>query len=421
MQILLKQVKIIDPTSSHHGQIKDILVQQGKITSIRNNIPFKGRTLQVDDAQVSPGWIDIGTWIGDPGFEQVEVLETASQAANHGGYTSLVMLPNTAPAVDNKSAVEYIRNQSSFLPTHIYPTGAVSQGCHGDELAELMDMHSVGALAFTDGMVPVQNSGLLLKALEYVKLFNGLVINSPHSRELVSDGQIHEGEVSVALGLRGIPALSEVMMVKRDIDLARYAGSRLHLLNVSTAESVDQVRKAKQEGLDVTCSVAVTNLLCTDHQVSTFDVNYKVMPPLRGETDRKALIAGLRNGIIDFVTSNHRPVAVEQKNLEFAFADFGISGLETAYHVLLKALGRNTSPSRIIEKLAITPRRIFNLAIPTIERNQTAELTIYSQKGDLTLTHSSMRSRAKNNPFLNEVLPGRVIGVISKNQCQLFD
>ncbi len=421
MQILLKQVKIIDPTSPHHGQVRDILVKDGKIASIRKNISSAGRSFQIENAMVSPGWMDVGTWIGDPGFEQVEVLQTASQAASRGGFTSLVMLPNTAPVMDNKGSIEYVKNQSRPLLTNVYAAGALSQGCQGIELAELMDMHSAGAIAFTDGTASVQHSGLLLKALEYVKIFGGLIMNSPMSSDLSTEGQIHEGEVSVALGLRGITGLSEVLMLKRDIDLLRYTGSKLFVSNVSTAESVNHIRAAKQEGLQIFCSVPALNLLCTDEQVSTFNVNYKVMPPLRSELDRKALLGGLKDGTIDCVASNHRPVDVEHKNLEFAYADFGISNLETAFQIMIKALGKKTNLSKLVNCLAIKPRKILGLAIPSIKRGNLAELTLFSTDETQKLTTSQMHSRSSNNPFLDETLPGKVYGVMANDHCQLFD
>ena len=420
MQVLLKQVKIIDPTSPFNGQVKDVLVRNGSIESIRNNITARVTKIQQAGACISPGWMDIATWIGDPGLEHVETIGTASQSASKGGYTSLAMMPNTSPVIDSKSSIEYIRNRSTSLLTHIIPLGCVSQRSEGIELAELVDMHQAGAVGFSDGKLPIQNTGLLLKALEYVKIFSGIILNHPHTHDLAPEGFIHEGDVSVALGLRGIPTLSEVLMLKRDIDLLRYTGSRLHVLNVSTAAGVEQIRMAKTEGLSITCSTPALNLLCTDEQVATFDSNYKVLPPLRSRRDQKALRKGLTDGTIDCITSNHRPVDVEHKNLEFAYADFGISNLETAFHITLKSLGRRVNLARLINKLSISPRQILDIPIPTIDRGKTAEITMFTTEGTTLIKSDKWRSRSKNNPFINQEMPGKVLAVLAKDRVEKF-
>ncbi len=419
MQILLKQVKIVDPTSSLHGQIKDILIKNGRIEAIRNRISESVKSYHYPGACISPGWIDVGTYIGDPGMEQVETLESASYAGSRGGYTTLVMLPNTLPVIDTKSGIEYIRAKQTRLVTHILPMGALSRGCKGIELAELIDLHKNGAVATTDGLQSVQNPGLLLRALEYVKIFGGLILNHPSTAGIVSEGLMHEGPVSVSLGLRGFPAISEELMIKRDIDLVRYSKSRLHFLNISTAKAVELIRQAKEEGLRISASVAALNLLCTDEELLRFDANYKVIPPLRSEDDRKALLKGVRDGTIDLVTSNHRPVEPERKQLEFAYAEFGISSLETTFSTMLRALGKRTSVSRLVEIMAIRPRNILGLPIPSIERGQEAEMTLFNPD---TNTHfTSLKSLSKNNPFLGRELPGRVLGIVSKGQIELAE
>ncbi len=420
MQLLLKQVKIIDPTSPHHRQVKDVLIKNGKIEAIRNQISSSASKFSVDGALASPGWCDIGTWIGDPGYEQVEILETAVRAANRGGFTSMAMLPNTKPVLDSKSALEYIYHKSDRLSAEVLPIGAVSQSCAGEDLSEMVDLHHAGAIAFTDGTNQIQNAGLLMKALQYAKLFDGLVINQPQTAGITPEGYMHEGRISVALGLRGIPAISEVLMVKRDLDLLRYTKSRLHILNISTAESVACIRAAKEEGLAVTCSVPALNLLHNDEAVASFDANYKVLPPLRDEIDRQALIDGLKDGTIDCITSNHRPVDPEHKDLEFAYAEFGISNLETAFSISLKALGRRLSPTRFVEYWAIRPRKVLDLPIPTIERGNPAVITIFNPDAEQTVDAKEMESRSKNNPFVGTSLPGRVLGIVTKDQWQQF-
>ena len=420
MQLLLKQVKIVDPTSAHHNQVKDVLINKGKIEAIRNRISAKSKVFRVQGACISPGWMDVGSFIGDPGHEEIETLSTASQAASKGGFTSLAMLPNTQPAIQSKAEVEYVIHRAAPLITNIYPLGALTMGCKGQDMAELVDMHFAGAVAFTDGKKSIQDAGVLLRSLEYVKIFKGLVINQPATRGLTPGGIIHEGPVSVSLGLRGLPDLSEVLMIKRDIDLLRYSGSALHIMNVSSEGGLSLIADAKEEGLQLTCSVAVQNLLETVDRVAGFDAQYKVIPPLRSEKDRKALLAALSSGTIDFVNSNHRPVNIEGKKLEFAYADFGISALETAFSMLLKACGRPKKLDRLIEALSINPRKALGLPIPTVSRDGIAELTLFHPDQSTSYTGKDFASKSKNNPYIGMEMPGRVLGVINKDQSTLY-
>lgn len=421
MQLLLKQVRIIDPTSTYHNQVKDVLINKGKIEAIRNQISSKSQVFKVPGTCISPGWMDVGSFIGDPGHEEIETLDTASQAASKGGFTSLAMLPNTQPSIQSKAEVEYVIHRAAPLITNIYPLGALTVGCKGQDMAELVDMHYAGAVAFTDGKKSIQDAGVLLRSLEYVKIFNGLVINQPATRGLTPGGIIHEGPVSVSLGLRGLPDLSEVLMIKRDIDLLRYSESTLHIMNVSSEGGLSLIADAKDEGLQLTCSVAVQNLLETVERVAGFDANYKVIPPLRSEKDREALLAALSNGTIDFVNSNHRPVNIEGKKLEFAYADFGISALETAFSMLLKACGRPKKLDRLVEALSIKPRKALGLPIPSISRGGVAELTLFHPDQSTTYEVKDFASKSKNNPYLGMEMPGRVLGVINKDQSALFN
>ncbi|MCB0669022.1 MAG: dihydroorotase [Saprospiraceae bacterium] len=420
MQLLLKQVKIIDPTSSNHQQVKDILIEDGVIQAIRNSITKDVETVKVEGACVSPGWMDIGAYVGEPGFEQDETLETLSAAASRGGYTSVAVLPNTRPALHSKSEINFIlKNAGDFL-TEIIPLGAVTRDCAGEDMAELIDMRKSGALAFTDGKHPIQNAGILLRAFEYVRTFDGIVLNHPHQSGVSPEGLIHEGPVSVSLGLRGLPDVMEVMMLKRDIDLLRYSDSRLHVHNISSALCLPIIAAAKEEGLNVTCSVPALNLEAPVDRIADFNVNYKVLPPLRTEKNRLSLIEALKDGVIDFVTANHRPVDVETKKVEFPYADFGISSLETTFGSITKAFGRNRNLTLIVEALAINNRNIFGLDIPSVERGKKAELTIFHSGLSTTYLKQSFGSKSKNNPYLDQELPGKVLGVINKDRKQLF-
>ncbi len=283
----------------------------------------------------------------------------------------------------------------------------------------MLDMHQAGAVAFTDGLRPLQSTGLMMRALEYVRMFNGLIVNTPDQSDLTLNGQIHEGTLSTSLGLRGVPPLQETLMLKRDIDLLRYANSRLHVLNISTEASLSLIMAAKQEGLDISCSVAALQLEATQDQIGCFDTNYKVWPPLRTENDRQSLIRGVRDGHIDFVTANHRPVDPEGKMVEFDQAQFGVSSLETTYSTLVKAWGKSRSQTSLIEALAIRNRRVLGLEIPTIEKGRTADLTVFSPSMNTTYVRETFASACQNNPFIDQELPGRVLGIVHKGQSTL--
>jgi dihydroorotase len=421
MQLLLKQVKIIDPTSSSHQQVKDILIKDGVIEAIRNTVSKDVRTLKVEGACVSPGWLDVGAFAGEPGFEHVETLESLSEAAAKGGFTSVAVVPNTQPTLHSKSEINFILKNATSLITTILPLGAITRDCGGAEMAEIIDMHHAGAIAFTDGKKPVQNAGVLLRALEYVKAFGGLIVNHPNQTGVSPDGLIHEGIISVSLGLRGLPDVMEVLMLKRDIDLLRYSDSRLHVLNISSKDCLPIVADAKAEGLDISCSVPALNLEAPVDRIGDFNGNYKVLPPIRSEENRLALIEALKDGTIDFITSNHRPVDIEAKKLEFAYASFGISSLETSYGSISKAFGRNRGLTQIVQALAINNRRIFGLEIPSIERGNPAEITIFHPGLNTNYEQSRFASKSKNNPYLGHELPGKILGVVNKGMMRLFD
>ncbi|MCU0346913.1 MAG: dihydroorotase, partial [Saprospiraceae bacterium] len=300
MQLLIKNATLVHPSSKHDGAKTDILIENGKIHSLGTGL--SAGTATVFDAKgacVSPGWLDLGTLIGDPGHEHREDFSSAGKAAAAGGYTAIACLPNTVPALHSKSEIQYVRSRSVASLVDFLPIGAVTQDCAGKDFTEMYDMQAAGAVAFSDGKKPLQDSGLMLRALQYVKPFDGVILNRPHDRSMAPGGQMHEGTMSTSLGLKGVPALAEELMLRRDIYLAEYTGSRLHVLNISTAGSVQLVREAKAQGLQVTASVAAMNLACDDHLLSEFDPNWKVMPPIRELSDMEALQAGLADGTID--------------------------------------------------------------------------------------------------------------------------
>lgn len=400
---------------STENRKQDILIHNGRIESIEEHISTpKGATVwESPNLCVSPGWLDVGVYAADPGYEHREDLNSAAAAAAAGGFTAMACFPNTDPALHTKSEILYVKNKAKDLPVHCYPIGAVSQGCEGKDMAELFDMHAAGAVAFSDGKRAVQDAGLLLRALQYAKAFNGLIINVPHHKTIAAGGQMHEGLMSTSLGLKGLPALAEELMVQRDLSLLEYSGGRLHIHLISTAKSVALVRAAKKAGLPVTCSVAVANLCFTDGKMADFDSNWKVVPPLRGDSDVKALLEGLMDGTIDFICSNHTPWHEEAKNLEFTYADFGMIGLETTFALCQTFLSNTLNIRELVEKLSLAPRRVLGLDVPQIAVGQRAEITVFDPGTEWVLDEKDIRSKSKNTPFIGQTFKGRVLGVFS--------
>ena len=413
MGILLQQARIIDGKTE--SQPQDILIREGRIAAIAPNIPVEAgmEVWTSPHLCVSPGWIDVGVQTGDPGFEHRENLQTVAQAAAKGGFTAIAPFPNTNPAIHSKSEILYIKNNTAHTGVHFYPIGAISQECAGKDLAELYDMHTAGAVAFSDGKKAVQDAGLLLRAMQYVRAFNGLVINEPHHKTIAGAGQMHEGAISTSLGLKGLAALAEEMMIQRDLSLLEYAEGRLHIHLLSTAKSVALIRAAKKAGLSVTCSVAVVNLFFTDEQLRDFDSNWKLLPPLRTQSDADALQEGLADGTIDFIVSNHSPWDEEAKNLEFPYAEFGMIGLETLFP-LCCTFGKNKlALPLLVEKLSLAPRRILGLPVPAIQEGAAAELTVFDPFETFTFTQEHIGSKSHNTPFVGQTFQGKVLGTVT--------
>lgn len=414
MRTILKNVRIC--TGDQITGPQDISIRDGVIEAVGKDLPAEDgadvRTFE-GEAYVSPGWFDVGIQTGDPGFEHREDLPSAARAAAAGGFTAVACFPNTNPAVDNKSAIVYIQNKTAGGAVTFHPVGAVSTHAEGKDLAELYDMHAAGAVAFSDGSRPVQDAGLLLRALQYVQAFNGLIIHQPHHKSIAAGGQMHEGIVSTMLGLKGIPALGEEVTVQRDLSLLDYAGGRLHLHLLSTRKGVELVRAAKAAGLPVTASVAVANLCFTDEQLAGFESDWKVLPPLRDAVHREALLEGMADGTIDFICSNHVPWDSEAKNLEFPFAEFGMIGLETAFALCRTFLGNELSVETLVQKWALAPRQVLGLPQPEIKPGARADLTLFDPEMSWTFTERHIRSKSQNTPFMGQAFKGKVLGIVN--------
>lgn len=417
MKILIRKAYIIDPSSPFHHTVQDIFIENNAIAQVGSGLQAEAdQVIDVSGLHVSPGWVDVFAHFNDPGYEFKETLDTGAAAAAAGGFTHVFVIPNTKPAIDSKSQVEYIRRKSASLPVNIHPIGAITKNTDGKELAEMYDMHASGSIAFSDGVHPIQSSGLLLKALQYVRAFNGVVMQIPDDTTVGTYGLMNEGIVSTRLGLPGKPAMSEELMVARDLKLARYTESRIHFTGISSAKSLEYVQRSKHGGIEVTASVTPFHLYFTDEDLVEYDTNLKVLPPVRTAKDRNALREAVLNDVIDCIATHHQPHEWDSKTCEFEHARFGMIGLETCFG-LLRAIG--IPADKFVQLAASNPRRIFGLPAATVKQGEAADLTLFLPDETFTLEERHIRSKSKNTPFIGKQLTGRVIGIINGDKLFL--
>jgi dihydroorotase len=419
MNIVLKKITISDAKSPFNGLVKDVLISNGIITKIDDNITLEtDKIVAGENLLLSPGWVDIFSNFCDPGYEFKETLNSGAATALSGGYTSVFTLPNTSPIVATKSQVEYIVNANQHLPITIYPLGAITKNIEGKELAEMYDMQNSGAIAFSDGLKPVQNAELVLKALQYIKATNATLIQMPIDATIGKHGLMNEGIHSTQMGLQGIPSIGEHLIIQRDIELLRYTNSKLHITGISTAKSVEMIQDAKAEGLNITCSVTPYHLFFCEEDILNYDTNLKVNPPLRSRADMMSLRNAVTDGTIDCIASHHAPQDWDNKVCEFQNASFGMIGLQTTFTALQTVLPELCN-ERLTQLFSTNARNIFNLPDTTITEGAFAELTLFSRKGNSTLTESNNLSKSFNTPFANNQLNGKIIGTINKGILSL--
>ena len=417
MNILIKQATIISSSSPFNGQLKDILITDGKISKIADSINEKNdEKIEQDGLCVSIGWMDIFADFGDPGFEQKESIETGAMASAAGGFTDVMLIPNSNPVVDNKAQVEYVIQKAKQVVINIHPIGAVSKKAEGKELSEMYDMRQSGALAFSDGINPIQNSGLLLKALQYVKSFDGTVIQIPDDTGIGTNGLMNEGIISTQMGLPGKPTMAEELMVARDIKLARYADSKLHFTGVSSPKSLEYIKRAKVGGIQVTCSITPYQLFFCDEDLQGYDTHLKLNPPVRNRADMMAIRKALLDGTIDCVASHHLPQHWDNKACEFEYAKPGMISLETMFGVLLSC---GLPVADFVNMQTINSRQIFGLQVPEFNEGEMACLTLFTPDSEYVFEEKMIRSKSKNSPFIGKTLKGKVIGIINKSKIQL--
>lgn len=424
MNIHIPSAQIIDSHSPFNGQSKQLWIENGVITAITDTSEQTTRqadqVIEMAGLKVSPGWIDMRVTTRDPGYEHQEDLFSVREAAAAGGFTEIVLLPNTHPVVQTKEAVTYILTKGNAHLVKVYPMAAVSVDIKGKELTEMIDLHTAGAIAFTDGLKPVWHSDILVKTLQYLQTFNGLLINRPEDVLLTQFGQMHEGITSTMLGLKGIPALAEEMMIARDLRFLEYTGGKIHFSSISTAQSVDLIRQAKRKGLQVTCDMAAHQIAFEDTALMNFDTNLKVNPPFRSGSDVSALWEGLTDGTIDAIVSDHNPLDEESKKLEFDLAEFGIIGLQTAF-ALVHSHNQALTLEQLIEKFTIRPRQILQLPPVHIAEGQPATLTLFDTGKEWTFTEKHIRSRSRNTPFIGHTFTGKPVAVINNGKVMISD
>ncbi|MDP5106127.1 MAG: dihydroorotase [Polaribacter sp.] len=414
MSTLIKNATILDASSPYHNQKKDILISDGKLEIIANSIPQKDNytVIERENLHVSCGWFDSSVSLGEPGYEERETLKHGLQVAAKSGFTSIAVNANTNPVIDSKSAVEFLISKAFNSATKLYPIAALTKDCKGVEISEMYDMQQSGAVAFADYNKPIENDNLLKIALLYAQNFDGLVLSFPKNNSIAGDGIANEGINSTKLGLKGNPALAEHIQIARDLYLLEYTGGKLHIPTISTAKSVTLIKEAKKKGLKVTCSVAAHHLVLTDDELHSFDSNFKTNPPLRTKEDIKALQKGVETGVIDIITSDHNPIDIEHKKVDFSEAKEGVIGLESAFGAVNSVL----DVADFIACFTTKPKAIFGIENHSISEGNIADITFFNPETEVVFTNNHILSTSKNSAFINKKLKGTVYGVFANNQ-----
>ena len=424
MNILIKSAKIIDTDSKYHNKIMDVLIENGKIKTIKKKIKSCPESIangtkieyKAKNLHLSPGWFDLHANFGEPGYEQQETIATGSNAALKGGFTGVMVMPNNNPSIDNKGMIKFIQNTTKENIIDVIPAGNITKNGNGDEIVEMHDMHRAGCKAFTDDKKSISKNEVMKIAMLYSKDTDTVIMNYPNDKSIANHGFIHEGAISTLLGLKGIPALAEEMMVDRDLNLCEYTNSRIHLSYISTKNSVQKIKRAKAKGLKVTTDVALHNLFLTDKAANNFDTRYKVMPPLRTNKDNAALVKALKDKTIDVISTDHTPITNEYKKIEFDNAANGIIGLETAFGLLGKHILPKVDLGTLIEKISTNPRKILKMKQIVIKEGENANITLFNPNLEWTFTAEDIKSKSSNTPFIGEKLKGKALAIYNNGE-----
>jgi dihydroorotase len=421
MQLLLKNGRLVDPLTGRDEAL-DLLITDGRIDRIGHSLTSaSAQVIELRGKVIAPGFIDMHVHLREPGFEYKETIASGCAAAAAGGFTAVCCMPNTNPPIDDESVIRFIQARAKVALgglVDVYPVAAVTMARKGEHLAPLAELATAGAVAFSDDGDPVADTELMRRALEYSAMFGKPVIQHAQDPALSKGGVANEGFVATSLGLPVIPRLAEEIMVARDIRLAAYTGGLYHVAHVSTAETLATIRKGKADGVHVTCEVTPHHFVLTDESLRSFDTNFKMNPPLRTQDDVEAMKAGLRDGTIDAIATDHAPHSFDEKEVEFQVAPFGIIGLETAVGLALtELLGKNVlSLYQLVEKFSLNPRRILHLPDIKIEEGEMANLSLLDPVTEWVVDPPSFRSHSRNTPFGGYHLTGRPIGVLNNGQ-----
>lgn len=415
VNVVIRGGRVIDPDSCF-DDVADLVIEKGKIKEIRSRndstleADHSGTVIDATGKVVVPGLIDMHVHFREPGREDEETIVSGSKAAMAGGFTSVACMPNTDPPIDNESVVRFILRKAEQTPVKVYPVAAVTKGRQGKELAEIAGLVEAGAVAVSDDGSPVSNPGIMRRALEYTKMFDIPVISHCEELSLTTDGVMNEGRISTLLGLRGMPPVAEDIMVARDIALAEYIDGRVHIAHVSTARSVELIRGAKERGVRVTAEATPHHFTLTDEAIRSFDTNLKMNPPLRTGQDVEAIRGGLADGTIDVIATDHAPHSIEEKDVEFDAAPFGIIGLETALSLVLTELvSQDVFPlPDAISRLTSQPADILGVGSGRLRPGEDADLAIIDTEATWTVDATRFRSKSRNSPFGGRELRGRV-------------
>ncbi|WP_435139746.1 dihydroorotase [Formosa sp. A9] len=416
MNILIKSATIIDSKSEFHNQTLDLLIEEGRIAQIGTSLanPNNYKEIALENLHISQGWFDSSVSFGEPGFEERETIENGLTTAALSGFTTVAMNANSYPIIDTSSDIAFVASKARAHAVNLLPIGALTRNSEGIDLAELYDMKSAGAVVFYDYKKSIANANLMKIALQYASNFNGLICSFPNDNKIAGKGVMNEHVTSTTLGLKGIPALAEELQVARDLFILEYTGGKLHIPTISTAKSVDLIREAKAKKLDVTCSVAIHNLILDDSVLTDFNTHYKVLPPLRTPNDISALIEGVKDGTIDMVTTDHNPLNIEEKKVEFDYAAYGTIGLESAFGALQQIF----TLKKTIEVLTKGKQR-FGAEHSTLNIGNAANITLFNPDTKYTFSASDIISKSKNAIFEGTSLKGKVYGIINNNQLVL--
>ncbi len=417
--LLIKSVRVVNSESDFHLKTVDILVESGRISQIGELLEVSAdKVINQKGLSVSAGWFDLRANLCEPGLEHKDTISKLCQSASFGGFTDLATLPNTQPVIQSKEAIGFIKQQSQLHSTDLHPIVAFTKDTEGKQLTEMLDLHHSGAIAFSDGVKPLQNEGILTLALQYLQTVDGLLIVSPEIESIAPNGQMHEGIHSTLLGMKGLPALSEDLAIIRSLELLKYTDGKIHFSNISTARSVDLIREAKKQGLRVSCDICAHQVYFTDSDLMAFDTFRKVKPPYRTQKDHEAIWGGLLDNTIDCITSSHSPHDQESKQLEFDLADFGILGLETAFATINSKRPKDFPIEKLVEKITINPRQILKLPQPKIAVGEVAKLTLFDENHRWVFSKSDIKSKSKNTPFVGEMFVGKAFGVVNANKVE---